>query len=237
MAKFRETWWSNSKKTPGQAVGLKDGQILFHRTFPATTGGPTSTTPIDRHLKVNDIEYGVGLTKNHCITVSVQKISSIHNVILKIQQILGSHELNGHTHFLTTPTQKSLNQLLAFLNLQQHAKNRFIPSIHSWDTVNFRALRPDWPHPFLSMPTQELFSSTFNLCEFFSSCKKSGYFGDFFWRYGWLKILQSDCLRTYWPISQERKFPQIWDLCKNTANNINFHYGRNSVKINDQIFQ
>ena len=57
---------------------------------------------------------------------------------------------------MTTPTQKSLNQLLAFLNLHQHAKNQFIPSIHSWDTANFRVLWPDWPHPFLTMPTQKI---------------------------------------------------------------------------------
>ena len=29
--------------------------------------------------------------------------------------------------------------------------------------------------------------STFNFCEFVSTCKKSGYFIDLFWRYGWLK--------------------------------------------------
>ena len=51
------------------------------------------------------------------------------------------------------------------------------------------------------------------------------------------KILQSDWLRTFWPISQEQKFPRIWDLCRNTANNINFHYWKNSVEVNDQIFQ
>ena len=82
LAKFRETW-----------------QILLQGTFPATTWGPTSTTPVDWHLKIKDIEYDVGLTKNHCITVSMQKISSVHNLILKVRQILGSHELNGHTHF------------------------------------------------------------------------------------------------------------------------------------------
>ena len=49
--------------------------------------------------------------------------------------------------------------------------------------------------------------------------------------------MQSDWLRTFWPISQEPEFSQIWDLCRNTANNINFHYRTNSVKINDKIFQ
>ena len=51
-----------------------------------------------------------------------------------------------------------------------------------------------------------------------------------------LKILQSDWLRAFWPISQEQDFSQIWDLCRNIANNINFHYRTTSVKINDQIF-
>ena len=40
----------------------------------------------------------------------------------------------------------------------------------------------------------------------------------------WLKVLQSD-----WLISQELALPS------NTTNNINFHYGTNSEKLNDQI--
>ena len=52
--------------------------------------GLTSKTAVDWHLKA----------KNYCITVSMQKISSIHKLI---QQILGSHELNDHVHFLQSP--------------------------------------------------------------------------------------------------------------------------------------
>ena len=52
-----------------------------------------------------------------------------------------------------------------------------------------------------------------------------------------LKILPSDWLRKFWPISQEPEFSQMSDLCRNTANNIIFHYRTNSVKINDKIFQ
>ena len=37
--------------------GGKDKQILFHRILPSTTRGPPSTTAIDWHLKVKDIEY------------------------------------------------------------------------------------------------------------------------------------------------------------------------------------
>ena len=77
-------------------LGGKDGQTLFHRIFPATTRGLTNTTAVDWHLKAKNKKCNVGLIKNYCITVSMQKISSIHKLI---QQILGYHELNDHTHF------------------------------------------------------------------------------------------------------------------------------------------
>ena len=76
--------------------GGKDGQTLLHGILPAIARGLASKTAINWHLKVKDIEYDAGLTKNYCITVSMQKISSIHKLI---QQILGSHELNDYTHF------------------------------------------------------------------------------------------------------------------------------------------
>ena len=50
-----------------------------------------------------------------------------------------------------------------------------------------------------------------------------------------LKILQSDWLRAFWPRSPEKKISQ-YDLCRNTANNINFYSRTNPVKINNQIF-
>ena len=56
----------------------------------------TSKTTVNWHIKVKDIEYNAGLTKNYCVTVSMQKISSIHKLI---HQILGSHELNGYAQF------------------------------------------------------------------------------------------------------------------------------------------
>ena len=44
-------------------------------------------------------------------------------------------------------------------------------------------------------------------------------------------------MKALWPISQEPDLSQIWDLRRNTANNINFHYWTNFEKMNDQIFQ
>ena len=53
----------------------KNGQTLFHRTIPSSADGPTSTTAVNRHLKIKDLECDVDLTKNYCITVSMRKIS------------------------------------------------------------------------------------------------------------------------------------------------------------------
>ena len=58
--------------------GGKDGQTLFHRILPTTAGRLTSTTAVDWHLKARNKKCNVVLTKDYCITVSMQKISSIH---------------------------------------------------------------------------------------------------------------------------------------------------------------
>ena len=52
-------------------------------------------------------------------------------------------------------------------------------------------------------------------------------------------LIKSSCNLTGWEhfkLSQEENILQIWDLCRNTANNMNFHYRTNSVKMNDQNF-
>ena len=43
-------------------------------------------------------------------------------------------------------------------------------------------------------------------------------------------MVDSDWLRAFCTISQEQDFPQTLHLCRNTANNTNFHYRTNSVK-------
>ena len=112
----------------------------------ATAEGPTSTTAVDWHLKFKDIRYNVSLTKNYCIIVSMQKISSILKLIFKIQQISGSSEVSGNAHF--SPDLPKIIDI-TFLNVQQYAK-KLVCSIYSF-------WRPDWPHPFLIMPTKKIF--------------------------------------------------------------------------------
>ena len=50
------------------------------------------------------------------------------------------------------------------------------------------------------------------------------------------KILHSDWLGVFWPISQEPEFSQTLDLYRNISNNINFHYIPNAEKIMTKIF-
>ena len=59
-----------------QSDGSKDEQILFHRIL---ARGLTSTTAVDWYFKKSKIQS--------TILVSIQKITSIHILILKIQQI------------------------------------------------------------------------------------------------------------------------------------------------------
>ena len=111
-----------------------------------------------------------------------------------------------------------------------------MPASYSWDTFNLRFPWSDWPHLFLIVATPKFFDKILiyvNLYQYAKNQAVSISFGDMVDQ----KILQSDWLRTFCPISQEHKFSQIWDLCRNTGNNMNFHYRSNSVKINDQIFE
>ena len=97
--------------------------------------------------------------------------------------------------FLTTPTEKSLNQLLIFLNLYQHAKNQFLPSVHSSDTVNFRVSSTNWPFLFLTILTPKIFNHFLicvNLCQ---HAKKSVNFICSFW----YSQFQSPETRLHWP--------------------------------------
>ena len=98
--------------------------------------------------------------------------------------------------------------------------------IRSWDRADFSVLRPQWSHPFLITPTTTFLNQlliSINLHQ--HEKKKNQAFLSFCSRdIADLKILQSDWLRAFWPISQEPDLFQVWDLPKNTTNNINFIY-------------
>ena len=141
-------------------------------------------------------------------------------VILKIQQILGSCKLNKWPHlFLTTSNQESSEIIASFC---------FIPSILFWEMQSILESRDQTCHKH--------FWSFFDLCGFLSTCKKNRLF---YWFVLEIWLIKKFCNLIGWehfgPYLWDKRIP--WDLCRNTANNKNFHYRTNSVKTNDQIFQ
>ena len=82
--------------------------------------------------------------------------------------------------------------------------------------------------PIFDHTHSNIFQSNFNFHESVSTCKKIRVLHHSVLERVDLKILQSDWLKAFWPISWEPDFSQIWDLCKTTANNINFRKFPNS---------
>ena len=66
----------------GETGDLKIQQSDFLRAF-----WPNKYNCKRLNLKVDDIQYNAGVIKNYCTKISMQKISSIHTLIFKIQQI------------------------------------------------------------------------------------------------------------------------------------------------------
>ena len=116
-------------------------------------------------------------------------------------------------------------------------KKSVIPSTHSSDTFSFRALSPDCPHSFLTMPTPKIFSHLLICMNLYQHAKNS-YFHQFilemqsilefqyyighahFWQCLTKKIFYK--LLIFVNLYQHaKKGGYFIDLCRNTANNIN----------------
>ena len=129
----------------------------------------------------------------------------------------------------------------------QHAKNQVIQSVRSpvtlsfripsldWPDpflkVNFRVNRPYQPHLFLPMHNQKIFDQLLIFVNLYQHAQNETVSALFSVVMTDLKILQSEWLTEHFGI-----FSQIKDLCRNTANNKNFHYRTSSGKINDHSF-
>ena len=122
------------------------------------------------------------------------------------------------------------------MNLYQHAKNQLIPSLHSWDAVNFRIQKPDWPYHFLTtvsfrvqkpdwsyqfftMLNQKTFNQLLIFVNLYQHAKNetvsSIYSGEIFD----LKILQSDWLRDFGLYLRNKIFSK-YRICTGTQQTI-----------------
>ena len=117
-------FWEEKLSQAGQKNPKCWYKIFLHKSYGLKH--ETSTTAVDWHLKVKNKKCDVALIKNYCITVSMQKISSIHKLI-----DFRASWTKWPLPFLTRPTQKIIGILFAFLNLHHLAKNQFC-SINSF---------------------------------------------------------------------------------------------------------
>ena len=72
------------------------------------------------------------------------------------------------------------------------------------------------------MPNQKMFNQLLIFVNFILLAKNEAVSSIFYGEIFHLKILQSDWLRGFWPISQEQDLFQIKDFSMNIANNKNF---------------
>ena len=120
-----------------------------------------------------------------------KKSGQFINPFLRYSIIIGFYELNGHAHFWPHPPKNNWNSfLLSWICTGIQKISSFHLFIFKIQSVLESCDQTDHTHFCLWPPKKIL--STFNLCEFVSTCIKSGQFTDLFWRYGWLKILESD---------------------------------------------
>ena len=93
------------------------------------------------------------------LLLCIQKISSIHKFILRIQQILGSHELKR------PPPMVIFDYAYTKITESTFSFSEFLTAFHVYSIcsffeikVNFIVSRWDWQHPFLTMLTSIIFS-------------------------------------------------------------------------------
>ena len=211
-AKIQRNLMIHSKKIPRQMSGGKDGKTLFHRILPATAWDLTSTTAVDWHLNVKDTEYVVGLTKTYCITISMQKISSIHKLIT---QILEYHVLKMTKSIFDHTHPKIIKITFSFHEFPPVCK-KSVHSINSFLRHNFRVQWPD--RPLISDHTHPkmFWSTSFNLCEFASTYKKIRLFHWFVLEIGLIKKSRNLIGWKYFdPHLWNKRFPK-YGICART---------------------
>ena len=136
--------------------------------------------------------------------------------------------------FLTLAAEKSVKQLLAFLNLHQHAK-RTVHSINSF--MRYSSFKSPVTHLILTISTQTFFDQLLIYVNLYQHAKNQA-IKNWFVQGKWL--IKKSCSLTGWehfdPYLRNQNFTKTWDFCRNTENNLNFHYGTNLVKIKDKTF-
>ena len=115
-----------------------------------------------QHLKVK--RHNICLTKNYCITISIQKISSIHKFMLKIKQSFGSQELKGCGRKIIEST-FSFSKFVPACNKSVY----FICSCFRYSQFYSPVTR--LATSIINQAHPKNVQSLFNLCKFVAACK------------------------------------------------------------------
>ena len=109
----------------------------------------------------------------------MQKISSIHQFNLKIQQILGSHELKRNPYPKIIEATFSFPKFVASCKKSVYSNCSFLRYINFTSiSQTLRLITPILDHSHPKFIDQNSF-----FFELVSTCKKSRYFNDLFWRF------------------------------------------------------
>ena len=128
--------------------------LYFICSFLSPFSVTTLVTPTFDHAQSKN--FWSAFTFCDHVSTSKKSVYIFQLFILQIQSILESHHQTGHTNFWHVHP-RNFKLCFNLCDIVPHAKNQLIPSILSWNTVNFRVQRPDWPHSFLKMPHIKLF--------------------------------------------------------------------------------
>ena len=181
MTQFQKNTWTNGR-TERRRDPISQDSSSYHQG---------SSKYNCSRLAFKSQRYRVQCRSNqkllHQSTVSMQKISSIHERILKIQLILGPHQIATPNFDYDHLKLIEITFNFQFISQFQSSVTRLAPSIF------------DHGQP-------KCFDQLSIYTNLYQHSKKSGYFISLICSG---KTLQSDWLRIFWPISQEQKFPQM----------------------------
>ena len=91
-------------------------------------------------------------------------------------------------------------------------------------------MKSDWLTALLTIPTQTFTNRPLRFLNLHHHAKNQIDSSIFPEDITDLRILQSHWLIPYWLITEEPKFPQIWNLCRHKANNVKFNTNQEKSK-------
>ena len=127
-----------------------------------------------------------------------------------------------HAHPMLITAALSFPEFVSVHKISVYSTNSFQRYSQFWSPVTGVTT------PIFHQTHPNIFQSIFSFHEFVSTSKKSCISSFSSTDTFDLKIPQSNQPKVFWDISQEPDFSQIWDLCRNIANNKDFHSRSNS---------